>query len=128
MKRIPAFLLLAACWLSWEGCTASHKSLVGSLEEISRSDLQEIVTSLPPKAKGSILSKPYFVRHEYEEYHGDTSLVFQARATMVFFYLDPALDLCQIRKYRYRTSAGFWDRYEVKLVHIPKKFTGTGPQ
>lgn len=128
MRRLPAFLLLASAWLIWEGCSASHNSLTKSLEEIGKSDLQDILLDLPPTAKSAILAKPYFVRDEYEEYHGDTSIVYQARATLVFFYLDPSLDLCQVRKYRYRTTSGFWDRYEVKLVHIPQKFTGTGVQ
>ncbi len=128
MTRLPALLLLASAWILWEGCSASHRTLLGSLEEIAKSDLQDILTDLPPTAKGAILAKPYFVREEYEEYQEDSSIVFQARATLVFFYLDPTLDLCQVRKYRYRTTSGFWDRYDVKLMHIPKKFGESGNQ
>ncbi len=125
MRRLFAFLFLASVWGLWEGCSASHNSLTASLNEIGKSDLQDILADLPPKAKGAVLAKPYFVRDEYEEYHGDSSIVYQARATLVFFYLDPKLDLCQVRKYRYKTSSGFWDRYDVKLIHIPQKFTGS---
>ena len=122
MNRIPAFLIVVCFWLLGGGCSASHKSLVKSLDEIANADLKDILMDLPPKAKGALLSKPYFVREEYEEYQGDTSIVFQARATLVFFYLDPALNLCQVRKYRYKTTSGFWDRYDVKLIHIPQKY------
>lgn len=125
MPRLRAFLLVAATWLLWDGCSASHKTLTDSLDEIGIADLKDIVADLPPKAKGAILSKPYYIRDEYEEYMGDSSIVFQARATLIFFYLDPKLDLCQVRKYRYRTTSGFWDRYDVKLIHVPKKFIGT---
>lgn len=122
MNRIPASLIVVFFWLLGGGCSASHKTLVKSLDEIANADLKDILMDLSPKAKGALLAKPYFIREEYEEYQGDTSIVFQARATLVFFYLDPALNLCQVRKYRYKTTSGFWDRYEVKLIHIPQKY------
>ena len=128
MTRLSAILLLAWAWVSYLGCSASHKSLVSSLEEIGKSDLEGILADLPPKAKGAILAKPYFVKDEYVEFPKDSAMVFQARATLVFFYLDPNLDLCQVRKYRYRTSAGFWDRYSVKLIHTPRKYLGSADQ
>lgn len=83
---------------------------------------------VPAKAKASVLSKPYFLKTEYEEFKGDSSRVFQARATLFYFYLDPKVGFCQVRKYRYRTTAGIWDRYEVKLIHIPAKYTGSEGQ
>ncbi len=125
MNRFPTFILVAFLWLFGGGCSASHRSLVDSLDQIAKADLNDILADLPPKAKSALLAKPYVIRDEYEEYHGDTSIVFQARATLVFFYLDPSLNLCQVRKYRYRTTAGIWDRYDVKLIHIPEKFTGS---
>ena len=75
-----------------------------------------------------MLAKPYYKVDEYQEFHGDTAIVYQAKATLVFFYLDPSLDLCQMRKYRYKTTSGIWDRYEVKLIHFPKKYSGIPPQ
>jgi hypothetical protein len=122
--KLSALLFWATAWILGQGCSASHQSLVDSLEEIGKADLQDILNDLPPTAKGSVLAKPYFVRDEFEQFKGDSSIVYQARAVLVFFYLDPTLNLCQVRKYRYRTTSGFWDRYDVKLIHIPEKFTG----
>jgi len=121
-------MLVFAASLLWNACSASHGTLTSSLDEMAKSDLHDILSDLPISAKSAILGKPYFDIAEYEEYHGDSSLVYQARATLVYFYLDPSLDLCQVRKYRYRTTSGFWDRYEVKLIHIPKKYTGSATQ
>jgi hypothetical protein len=98
------------------------------LEQIANEDLQDIAKEIPDKAKGVALSKPYFKVDEYQEFHGDTAIVYQAKATLVFFYLDPSLDLCQVRKYRYKTTSGIWDRYDVKLMHFPKKYSGNGLQ
>jgi hypothetical protein len=128
MTRLSGWLILSLAWILLEGCGTSHESLLDSLQKMGDSDLKDIIADLPPKAKGSILRKPYFVRQEYEEYHGDSSIVYQARATLIFCYLDPNLDLCQVRKYRYKTTSRFWDRYEVKLLHFPANFTGTGVQ
>jgi hypothetical protein len=98
------------------------------LEKIGESDLQDIIAEIPPQAKASKLARPYFKIDEYKEFHGDTAVVFQAMATVYFFYLDPSLDLCQMRKYRYKRTAGMWDRYEVKLVHFPSKYSGVPVQ
>jgi hypothetical protein len=107
------------------GCTSSPETLKAKLEAIGQSDLKDILDDLPSKAKGSILPKPHFVVDEFKEFQGDTAIVFQAYASLVFFYLDPELGLCQVRKYRYKTSSRVWDRYEVKLKHIPRKYSGT---
>jgi hypothetical protein len=64
------------------------------------------------------------VVNEYQEFKGDTARVFQAYASLAFFYLDPSLDLCQIRKYRYNRSARVWERFDVVLEHIPPKYAG----
>lgn len=98
------------------------------LERIGAEDLQDIVAEIPPQARPSKLARPYFKIESYQEFHGDTAIVFQAMATLYFFYLDPSLDLCQMRKYRYKRTAGMWDRYEVKLVHFPAKYSGIGGQ
>lgn len=116
-----------AAGLLASGCTSSPETLRAKLEAIGRSDLQDILNDLPAKAKGSVLAKPRFVVDEFKEFKGDTAIVYQAYASLVFFYLDPDLGLCQVRKYRYKTSSRIWDRYEVKLKHIPRKYSGTAP-
>jgi hypothetical protein len=94
------------------------------LEKIGTADLQDIVSEIPPQARQAKLARPFFKIDAYKEFHGDTAIAFQAMATVYFFYLDPSLDLCQERKYRYKTTAGMWDRYEVKLIHFPSQFSG----
>lgn len=110
------------------GCGSSTDTMQRKLEVISSEDLQDIVKEIPDKARGAALAKPYYKVDAYKEFHGDTAVVFQAMATVVFFYLDPSLDLCQVRKYRYKTTSGIWDRYEVKLMHFPKNYSGVPAQ
>ena len=121
----PAFFpwaLLVA--LAWCGCGSSSGSMQKKLEKIAAEDMQDILAEIPAQARQAKLAKPYYKIGEYREFHGDTAIVFQAMATLYFYYLDPSLDLCQMRKYRYKRTAGMWDRYEVKLVHFPAKFSG----
>jgi hypothetical protein len=94
------------------------------LESIGASDLQDIVAELPVTAKSAMLGKPYFKIDKYTEFHGDTAIVYQAMATVYFFYLDPSVGLCQLRQYRYKRTSEMWDRYEVRLIHTPEKFSG----
>jgi hypothetical protein len=122
-----AFLLIAVLGLL-TGCGSSTDTMQRKLEQIANEDLQDIAKEIPEKARSMALSKPYFKVDEYQEFHGDTAIVYQANATLVFFYLDPSLDLCQVRKYRYKTTSGIWDRYDVKLMHFPKKYSGNGLQ
>ncbi len=96
-----------------------------SLDEGAEADLKIIVADLPATAKASILAKPYYIIDEFQEFHGDTAMVFQAKAVIVYFYLEPDINLCQIRKYRFKRSAKSWERYEVELKHIPQKFTAS---
>ncbi|MEO7424640.1 MAG: hypothetical protein ABI036_05590 [Fibrobacteria bacterium] len=120
-----AVTLAALCSLAvlLSGCGSSTKTMQKKLEEIAMEDLQDIIKEVPSKAKSAMLRKPYFKIDDFQEFHGDTARVYQAKATLVFFYLDPSLDLCQVRKYRYKTSSGLWDRYDVKLIHFPKKYS-----
>ncbi len=118
--------LAIACMIT--GCGSSTDTMQRKLDKIAAEDLKDIMLDIPDKAKGAVLAKPYYKVDEYLEFHGDTAIVFQAKATLVYFYLDPSLDLCQVRKYRYKTTSGIWDRYEVKLVHFPKKYSGIRPQ
>ncbi|MBW8887895.1 MAG: hypothetical protein JF616_09080 [Fibrobacteres bacterium] len=106
------------------GCGSSTETMQKKLEKIGAADLQDIVSEIPSQARAAKLARPFFKIDSYQEFHGDTAIVFQAMATMYFFYLDPSLDLCQMRKYRYQRTAGMWDRYEVKLVHFPSQFSG----
>jgi len=120
--RLPfrkAAWILAGLWI---GCASSPETLRAKLDKIGREDLQGILDELSPKAKNAVLTKPYFLVDEFKEFHGDTARVFQAYASLIFFYLDPSYDLCQVRKYRYRRAAREWDRYDVKLKHIPAKY------
>ena len=133
-RVFPAAVALAA-WVaailtaaSLQGCGSSTNTMQKKLDAIAVEDMQDIIKEIPDKAKGSILSKPYYKVDEYQEFHGDTAIVYQAKAVLVYFYLDPSLDLCQVRKYRYKTSSGIWDRYEVKLTHFPKKYSGVPAQ
>ena len=113
-----AFLVLL-----FAACGSPPKEIQKKLQEIGRLDLDVILADLPEKARReALLSKPYFVVDEYQEFKGDTARVFQAYASLVFFYLDPSLDLCQVRKYRYRRSARLWERFDVMLRHIPPKY------
>lgn len=121
-----SLLIAAACLMT--GCGSSTETMQRKLEKIAGEDLKDILAEVPDKAKGVVLAKPYYKVDEFVEFHGDTAIVYQARATLVFFYLDPSLDLCQIRKYRYKTTSGIWDRYEVKLIHFPKKYSGIQTQ
>lgn len=123
---LASFGLACLTLLFWSGCGSSTGTMQSRLEKISQSDLEDIVSDLPPQARQAKLAKPYFKIDSYQEFHGDTAIAFQAMATVYFFYLDPSLDLCQMRKYRYKRTAGMWDRYEVKLVHFPTKFSGIG--
>lgn len=124
-RSIPSLLLLAAC-LSLCGCLSSSETLNEKLHAIARSDLQDILNDLPPKAKSAVLAKPYYEVDEFREFPRDSAIVFQAYAAVIYFYLDPDLGLCQVRKYRYKTSSRVWDRYDVKLRHVPRKYSGTG--
>jgi hypothetical protein len=109
--------------LLFAACGSPPKEIQKKLQEIGRLDLDVILGDLPEKARReAMLPKPYFVVDEYQEFQGDTARVFQAYASLVFFYLDPSLDLCQVRKYRYRRSARLWERFDVMLRHIPQKY------
>lgn len=115
--------LLAA--LFWPGCSSSPETMKAKLDQIAKEDLQGIMAEIPDKARHSVLARPYYVIDQYQEFHGDTAIVFQAMTTVVYFYLDPSLDLCQVRKYRYKRSDAMWDRYDVELKHIPEKYAGS---
>src|ERR1700748_3278890 len=92
-------LLLAACG-------SPPEEMQKKLQEIGQSDLDFIIGELSDTTKSqAMLPKPHFVVDEYQEFHGDTAQVFQAYASLIFFYLDPSMDLCQVRKYRYLRSS-----------------------
>jgi hypothetical protein len=120
--------LLFAAMSFLSGCGSSTDTMQRKLDKIATEDLQDIMKDIPDKARSAVLAKPYYKVDEFLEFHGDTAIVFQAKATLVFFYLDPSLDLCQVRKYRYKTTSGIWDRYEVKLMHFPKNYSGIEAQ
>lgn len=113
----------AALALLLVGCGSPPQEMQKKLREIGQSDLEVILKDLPERARREVqLPQPYFVVDEYKEFKGDTAMVFQAYAALAFFYLDPSLDLCQVRKYRYRRSARVWERYDVVLRHFPPKY------
>ena len=116
VRVFPLVFLLAACG-------SPPREMQSKLQEIGKADMDVILKELPEKARReAVLPNPHFVVNEYQEFQGDTARVFQAYASLVFFYLDPSLDLCQTRKYRYRRSARVWERFEVVLQHIPPKY------
>jgi hypothetical protein len=123
-----ALLFLLASISLLAGCGSSTDTMQRKLDKIAAEDMADIIKEVPETAKRVMLAKPYYKIDEYLEFHGDTARVFQAKATLVFFYLDPSLDLCQVRQYRYKTTSGIWDRYEVKLMHFPKKYSGIEAQ
>lgn len=125
---LAAVSLLIATVFLMTGCGSSTETMQRKLEKIAGEDLNDILSEVPETAKGVVLAKPYYKVDEFVEFHGDTAIVYQAKATLVFFYLDPSLNLCQIRKYRYKTTSGIWDRYDVKLIHFPKKYSGIQTQ
>lgn len=105
-------------------CGSPPKEMESKLDVIAKSDMEVILKEIPEKSRQeAMLAKPYFVIDEYMEFHGDTARVFQAYASVVFFYLDPSLNLCQVRKYRYLRSARLWERFDVVLRHIPPKYS-----
>src|SRR5450631_2455033 len=121
LMQIRWFLVLA---LLLAACGSPPKEMRSKLQEIGKSDLDVITGELSDQARReAMLPKPYFIVDEYKEFHGDTARVFQAYASLVFFYLDPSLDLCQVRKYRYNRSARLWERFDVVLRHIPPKYS-----
>jgi hypothetical protein len=123
-RRFSGFVLAGIALIAWSGCGSSTETMQKKLEKIGAGDLQDIISEIPPQARQAKLARPYFKIDSYQEFHGDTAIVFQAMATVYFYYLDPSLDLCQMRKYRYKRTAGMWDRYEVKLVHFPADYSG----
>ncbi len=108
-----------------QACGSPPKEMQSKLQEIGRADLAFIISEFSEQTRhDAVLAKPYFLVDEYQEFKGDTARVFQAYASLVFFYLDPSLDLCQVRKYRYNRSARVWERFEVVLEHFPPKYAG----
>gem|GEM_PF-1828610 len=113
-------------------CMSSSHDLRKYLSEAAEEDMKVILQDIPPGAKSAVLTKPYYIIDEFEEFKGDTALVYQARAQVVFFYLDASVGLCQIRKYRFKRRAHSWERYQVDLKHTPQRFIdgptlGEGP-
>jgi hypothetical protein len=107
---------------------SSSSTIRQTLDEIAEADLKIILSEIQPQARGHLLAHPYYVIDDFEQFHGDTALVYQARARLYFFYLEPTLDLCQIRKYRFKRSAASWERYDVALKHTPQKFLDSSGQ
>lgn len=106
-------------------CMASTVELKQALDITAKEDLKIILGDLPASARGAVLPQPYYVIDEYEEFQGDTARVYQARAKLVFFYLNSSVNLCQVRKYRFKRSGQAWERYEVDLRYIPEKYIDT---
>lgn len=124
LRLLPAFLCL---FLLLCGCTASRKDLEEKLEEIAARDLEDILKEMKAKRLTAQLTpSPRYRVKELTEFEGDSARVYQAMATVLFFYFQ-GIDLCQERKYRFNTSGRFWDRYEVRLRHIPREAAGTPP-
>ncbi len=118
---------LLALGLFLGACGSPPQEMKQKLQEIGRADMDVIVQGLSDTARReALLDKPYFLVDEYKEFKGDTARVYQAYAVLAFFYLDPSLDLCQIRKYRYNRSARVWERFDVVLEHLPPKYAGAG--
>jgi len=106
-------------------CGSPPQEMQQKLQEIGRADLDIIVHELSDTARSeALLARPHFVVDEYKEFKGDTAREFQAYASLVFFYLDSSLDLCQVRKYRYNRSSRTWERFDVVLEHVPPKYAG----
>jgi hypothetical protein len=93
-----------------------------TLRETAAEDMGIILADIPKTARGSLLAKPYYVIDDFEEFTGDTALAYQGRAVLVYFYLEPSVGFCQVRKYRFKRSSRSWERYQVDLMHTPRKF------
>lgn len=122
-KSIAAWAGMAALLLM--ACMANTVELKQALDVTAKEDLKIIIDDLPASARAAVLPQPHYVIDEFEEFQGDTARVFQARAVLVFFYLNPNINLCQVRKYRFNRSASAWERYEVELRHTPTKYIDT---
>ena len=125
IERVYWAVFVFSFWIFLQACGSPPKEMERKLQEIGTSDLDFIVSELSERTRHeAALAKPSFVVDKYEEFKGDSARVFQAYAVLVFFYLDPSLDLCQVRKYRYNRSARVWERFEVTLEHFPPKYAG----
>ena len=88
------------------------------MEKLAETDLKDILTELRAKDCDSLISpNPYYEIDEFQVFTGDTARVFGAYAQINFYYLK-SLKLYQMRKYRYKTVVGVWDRYDIKLKFL----------
>ena len=109
------------------GCGSPPEEIRSKLWDIGKDDLAVIIGELSDQTRQVRLPAPFFVLDDFKEFRGDTARVFQAYASLAFFYLDPSIDLCQTRKYRYRRAARVWERYESLLRHFPPRYQPSGP-
>lgn len=113
---------ISCALLAFVSCTSSPELIQNRLEEICESDLNDIVTELHQEGKGPLVAeKPRYLIDTLEIFQGDSALIYQAYAKVYFFYLKN-VKLCQVRQYRFLTTSRTWDRFEVKLIHIPPRF------
>ncbi|MBF0431703.1 MAG: hypothetical protein HQK83_10515 [Fibrobacteria bacterium] len=99
------------------GCSPSADRITNQLNKLASSDLSDILNDMRDRNIDSVLSsEPSFVIHDFRLFKGDTARMFMAYAEVRFFYLK-SIKLMQVRKYRYNTLAGIWERYDIKLKH-----------
>lgn len=98
-------------------CTVSKDSLNESLNNLAKTDLDDIVLEIRDSGADSIISEnPEYKIVDFKFFKGDSGRAYKAYACVHFFYLS-SLNLHQIRKYRFNSVANFWDRYDIKLKH-----------
>ncbi len=117
--------IASVCWLFLflMGCSANKKSVEEKLDVIASSDLNDILEELKSTGKSEIIHpNAHFKIDTLIMFQGDTARVYQAYAVVYYFYLK-GISMCQVRKYRFHTETRFWDRYNLRLIFTPKKFS-----
>ncbi len=91
--------------------------MLARLNEMAKKDLEDIMLDLSERGLDSVAAKePYFKIAEVQFFSGDSARMFAGIAEVHYFYLNRN-QFYQKRKYRYRSTSNFWDRYDIKLKH-----------
>jgi len=105
MGAIRNTWFLALAWsLLLCGCSESDNFVQKKFDSILRIDLDTIIAGVQ---KNGLLDTPYFRILSYKSYNEG---IYSKLAVVEFFFLK-TIKAKIVRKYRYVTEAGLWDRY-----------------
>jgi hypothetical protein len=99
-----AWLLAVVGGIFFGGCGESDNLISQKLEVILKSDLDTIITGVD---KSGLLDTPYYKIVSYKSYKEGM----YSKLAVVDFYFLKNIKAKIVRKYRYVTSFGQWDRY-----------------